>query len=331
MTVVRPTSEPQRRAFSRGEIPPIEEVREGVWSVAMPMGDHRLPYSFCTVIDGGDGAVHLIDTGVDDATTRESLETALRGLGRRLVDVASVTLTHLHGDHAALAQWVRGISGASVRMHRADATAHISRAALASAPVLDAVLAGAPRDMADQLRDIGSRPANRAFPLTVDEVLVGGERLRFGERRASVLRVPGHTRGSIALLLDDDLICTGDHVLPVINPGVGLGGRAAGDNPLDDYLRSLEVMSDVAERYPSIEVIPGHGYRFTGLGARCDELRAHHAKRSAEVGAVIAADPESTVWDVASRLRWTGGWEHLDDFPRFSALAQTQMHLDRLN
>lgn len=331
MTVVRPTSESQRRAFSRGEIPPVEEVRAGVWSVAMPMADHRLPYSCCTVIDGGDGAVHLIDTGVDDALTRDALTTALGDIGRGLADVASVTLTHLHGDHAALAEWVRDGSGATVRMHRVDAESHAARAPLATTEVLDAVLAGAPGEAVGELRAAGSRPATGAFPLTVDEPLSDGDVLRFGVRTATVLHVPGHTRGSIAVRLDDGLVCTGDHVLPVINSGVGLGGRAANENPLADYLRSLEIMADLAQRDPASEVLPGHGYRFTGLGARCAALREHHRARGAEVRAVMTSHPDATVWEAASRLTWTGGWDHLDPVSRFSALGQTQMHLGHQN
>lgn len=297
------------------------------------MPGYRLPYSLCTVVDGGDGSLHLIDSGVDEDDAYEALESALRGIGRSVSDIASVTLTHMHRDHAALSRRVREVSGATVRLHRADAEAHRTRVPLAPDAVLDDLLAGVPAAWRPVLREYGSRPANREFDLVVDEELTGGETLALGSRVAHVHHMPGHTRGSVAVELPDDgIVCTGDHLLPLINPGTGLSGRVGGENPLSDYLRSLDALEALAARDPEreLETIPGHGYRFTGLAARCAEVRSHHETRAAEVRSVLEEDPEASVWDVASRLHWTAGWDGLDDFSRYSAVAQTAMHLDRV-
>jgi glyoxylase-like metal-dependent hydrolase (beta-lactamase superfamily II) len=127
---------------------------------------------------------------------------------------------------------------------------------------------------------------------------------------------------------DAGLVYTGDTVLPKIFPGLGLGDREQTGpgkaNPIADYLASLTSLA----RYDHFEVAPGHGYRFRGLIERNAVLAEHHLHRSRAAAAVIRDDPDATVWEVASRLRWTAGWQKLRGFYLLSALSQTVLHLD---
>jgi glyoxylase-like metal-dependent hydrolase (beta-lactamase superfamily II) len=162
----------------------------------------------------------------------------------------------------------------------------------------------------------------------VDGVLSDGDVLPVPGFRLEVMATPGHTAGHICLRDDDrGLLFTGDHVLPTVFAGLGLGGPTA-SNPLADYLASI----DRVRRFPDHEALPGHGYRFRGLAGRAEECAEHHLKRAREVAAVLAdEDPRSggpSIWDIAARLTWTAGWEGLEGFQLLSALTQTEMHRD---
>ena len=63
----------------------------------------------------------LVDTGIATPETREELTTGLADLGIGLADVDQILLTHWHEDHAGLASAVQDESGATVRVHAADA------------------------------------------------------------------------------------------------------------------------------------------------------------------------------------------------------------------
>ena len=51
----------------------------------------------------------------------------------------------------------------------------------------------------------------------------------------------------------------------------------------------------------------------------------HQLERAREVASVL---DEPTIWDIASRLTWTAGWDGLHGFQLLSALTQTAMHRD---
>lgn len=121
------------------------------------------------------------------------------------------------------------------------------------------------------------------------------------------------------------ILFSGDHVLPNQFPGIGLGGRPT-TNPIADYLSSLDRVDALGD----IEVDPGHGYRFTGLQDRVAATRAHHLARSAEIATILQRGGGPTVWDVASQVFWTSGWDNLRPSERLSALGQTALHIGYL-
>ncbi|MDO9395297.1 MAG: MBL fold metallo-hydrolase, partial [Herbiconiux sp.] len=168
-------------------------------------------------------------------------------------------------------------------------------------------------------------------PFTADRVLAHGDLLPIPGRRIRALHTPGHTPGHLCLVDDDErLLFTGDHLLPTIFPGLGLGGPAP--DALGDYLRSLDAVEhEVAHHTEAIDVLPGHGFRFTGLAGRVRVTRAHHLARSAEIAAILQLEPEATVWQTAERVTWTAGFANLSGFYLFSALAQTAMHREYLD
>jgi len=183
---------------------------------------------------------------------------------------------------------------------------------------------GAPPDVARHIVDlrrarrIGVRPPSGAVLLVED-----GDVLPIAGVTWRVVLTPGHTAGHMCLEdADRRVLFSGDHVLPTVRPGIGLGRRLE-TNPVADYLSSLERIA----RFDDFEVVPGHGYRFRGLRCRRHDALEHTLRRAREVSAVVASYPNATVWEVASRLTWTAGWEQLvSTHLLYSGLAQIEMY-----
>jgi glyoxylase-like metal-dependent hydrolase (beta-lactamase superfamily II) len=322
---VQPTNAAQHADALADRVPSPDEVRDGIWSIPLPMEQPGNPFSLCYAITGSDGSLHLLDTGYDTDENWELLAAGLAGFGRSLDEVASVFVTHLHPDHLGLGERLRAASGARVGMLRREQEA--VQAIAAHGPlVTEPRLAGwgVPEDRRPELiAALGPSLVARGLP-TVDRLYEPGEDLGIPGRPMTVLGTPGHTAGS-ACVVDEQagLLFTGDTVLPRIFSGLGLGDLSE-SNPIADYLDSLASLA----RYDALEVAPGHGFRFRGLIERNAELAEHHLHRSRAAAQIIAAEPDASTWEVASRLRWTAGWERLRGFFLFSALFQTQLHLE---
>ncbi len=324
---MHPTNPAQFDDAMADRVPAPDEMREGIWSIPLPMRQPGNPFSLCYLIAGDDGSLHLIDTGYDTDENFAMLLAALDAFGLKLDDLASVFATHLHPDHLGMTGRLRAASGARIGMLRRE---HEGLVAIAGGDltVTEGLIAswGVPPERRPEL-DLrtGDRPTARGGVPEVDRSYEPGQALEVPGRSIQLLATPGHTAGSASLVdADAGLIYTGDTVLPKIFSGLGLGDRTGEANPIADYLNSLEMLA----RYDELEVAPGHGYRFRGLIERNAVLAEHHLDRSRAAAEIIRADPDATVWEVASRLRWTAGWQNLNGFFLLSALSQTALHLD---
>jgi glyoxylase-like metal-dependent hydrolase (beta-lactamase superfamily II) len=320
-----PTSVAQHGSALARTTPEIERVRDGVWAIPLPLPNPGgVESTLCYSLADADGGVHLIDPGWDTDDNLVRLEAGLAVAGFGIGDVRSMTASHFHPDHLGLAARLRASHGIPVGMHRAEHAA-LTRPLY---PEPEATIArwGVPDDRLDDVRAVAS-PRSRPSGLAADVVLDDGDLLPIPGRSVRVVHTPGHTAGSICLHDETDgLFFSGDHVLPIINPGLGLGGFVPGDDPLGDALASYARVA----AYDEAEVCPGHGYRFRGLGVRAGQIADRHRRRSAEIAAIATADPAFTVWQIAERVSWTDGWENLPPFMRLSALSQTEMHLEHL-
>jgi glyoxylase-like metal-dependent hydrolase (beta-lactamase superfamily II) len=310
---------------SQLEVEGLSTLRPGIRALQVTMPGGHIPYSLCYLIEDARGSLHLIDPGWLSAENWESLGRACAASGHRVDDIASVVVTHLHPDHIGMADRVRTATGAAVVLHEREQVA------------LDEMAGRAPAESPEHRFDEWGVPAARLAELDVtagrppmdvpnpaDVLVTDGALLDIPGRTIRVVLTPGHTPGHICLVdAEDGLVFTGDHVLPTIHPGVGLGGETA-TNPIADYLESLDRIALFDEH----EVCPGHEYVFRGLAARCVTTAEHHLRRSREVAEHLRIDGDPTVWQVASELTWTAGWANLKGFYLLSALAQTAMHLE---
>jgi glyoxylase-like metal-dependent hydrolase (beta-lactamase superfamily II) len=275
------------------------------------------PYTLVYAFTDAAANVHLLDTGWDLPGSLDLLSNGLASIGLALDRVESVTATHLHSDHLGLAERIRAASGARVQVHEAEQRG-LDEFAARGVTVPDLGEWGVPAELHEGISMIVGR--TRPEQVTADLLLTHGQLLDIPGREVRVLHTPGHTPGSLSLY-EDGVLFTGDLVLPTIFPGVGLGGES--EDPLADYLRSLDLVEELDDPL----VAPGHGYVFRGLGERVAASRAHQVGRTDEVIAILARRPDATVWEVASHVTWTGGWQSLRGFHQASALSQTAMRM----
>lgn len=322
--VMRATSDLQFHASATGTVPGLEQVREDVWALGMPMPVGHIAYSLLYLLRDVEGGIHVVDPGSDSTANLRALEAALADLGAAIGDVRSITATHLHPDHIGMAARLQTASGATVQVHAAEERALAVQSWRERTPdvlrqQLDAWGVPASRrvEFEELLRQGPARP-----PARIDRALRDGERLEVPGFDLVAMLTPGHTPGHLCLRDDARaVIFTGDHVLPTMHAGIGLGGTTE-TNPVEDYLSSLELLF----AYPDHEVLPGHGYRFTGLRARAKKSALHHLRRSREVAAVLERAGDPSIWTIASQLTWAAGWENLSGFFAYSALSQTAIH-----
>ncbi|TWX40906.1 MBL fold metallo-hydrolase [Frigoribacterium sp. ACAM 257] len=337
-----PLSPLQAEALRAGTLPPLEEVRHGVWSLTSPATSSVADASYGYVVEGSDGLLTLIDPGWPSPDAVDRLETALHEIDHELADVALIVATHLHVDHLGAADAVRRATGARLAMHPAEHRALAGRADDAVAADADIARWQVPAEAQEAL--VASWGSGRLLVDVVPDLLLDdGDELPVAGRRLRAVHTPGHTSGHLCLVEPEQrLLFTGDHVLPTINPGIGLGGRTA-TNPVDDVLASLARVVELDRPgADGLEVCPGHEYRFVGLTERAEALVAHRGERTRDalgaldalLGGAAGSAPvrgsgaAPSVWQVAEAMTgWRGGLRSMTGLPLASALAQTEWHL----
>lgn len=168
----------------------------------------------------------LIDTG---AGMDDCVESAILKIldGRELDYIIN---THAHYDHCGGNRRFN----AEVMIHRDDAK-----------ELLSGAMYGTYKFFGDEI------------PLNFDRLLLGGDKIELGDAVLEVIHTPGHTMGSISLLLQDDkILFTGDTLFT--NGGFGRTDLGGDEKIL---LQTLEALQDVNFEllYPGHEVIVEDG------------------------------------------------------------------------
>ncbi len=325
----------QLEAWRRRELPPVEQVTSGVWSVPVPIPDSPLRYVLSYLIEHGSGFV-MVDTGWNHPDSWQALTAGLDSCGIPVTAITAILVTHVHPDHHGLSGAVRERSGAWIGMHeREDAwlagPGGAGGGRAGESPQRDRFLAfmrwcGASPDHVAELisaRGPGGQPDQM---VRTDRTLEHGELVDGPGLRLRAVWTPGHTPGHLCFHDESrDLLLTGDHVLPRITPNISIYDMTS--EPLAEYLQSL---ADLHGIQPA-EVLPAHEYRFRDLDARLDVLAAHHAERLEEIARVLgSASSDLSSWQVASRVSWARRWEDLSGFPRQAAVGEVLSHLRHL-
>jgi len=244
---MRVTGTAQREAWVAQRMPPVEEVRPGLWSVPVPIPSSPLRYTLCYLITADPGLI-VVDPGWDREDGWQALTTGLSRAGATAVDVTGVVATHVHPDHHGMSDRVRAASGAWIAMHPAERDSLPSRTwDAATGPKRDLAWlqsCGVPADVAAELK---ARDQWMQFLLAMPEpdiLLNDGDLVPGTGRRLRAVWTPGHTPGHLCLHEEaEDVLLTGDHVLPRITPNIAQMAHTD-DPPLAAYLESLGRAAD---------------------------------------------------------------------------------------
>ena len=268
-----------RRAPAPGE---LIEIAEGVHWIRIPMPG-SLNHINGWALDDGDGAVTLVDTGLDLPQSREAWEAVFAGplAGR---SVTRVICTHFHPDHLGLAGWLTSRFGVRLWMTRGEwlwarmLTADVREAPPPeSAAYLRAAGWDEERIAAESAKGWGRFAAIvSAVPLSYVR-MQDGDAIRIGARNWRVVIGNGHSPEH-ACLVDEagKTMIAGDQVLPRITSNVSLSLSEPEADPLGDWLSSIAKLRTLPD---DLLVLPSHGEPFTGLHARLDSLRDGHKGR----------------------------------------------------
>ncbi len=197
------------------------------FTVTTPWGVAIDRFVYVYLIYGTNG-VCLIDSGV--ASSEQAIFDYLRATDRKVSDISLIIQTHSHPDHIGASRTIKGETGCAVAVHAAE-KAWIENVQLQAkerpVPGFDTLVAGS---------------------LAVNRLLEDGEVFDLGcGLKLQVFHTPGHSKGSISiLLLGYQALFTGD-AIPV-----------PGDLPVyEDVLASvasvkkLKAVADIRYLLPS--------------------------------------------------------------------------------
>ena len=316
----------QKAAWDANVLPPVEQVRPGLWSIPVPLPNNPLRYVLVYLFELDNG-VAMVDAGWNTEESWAALNDGIGQAGGSIGDVNAVVVTHIHPDHYGLAGRVREASGAWIGLHPADASLLVERYEdtddLISRITDLLAVSGVPAAQQEDLANASMQLRKSVVMAKPDRLLEDGERLDLGGWDLRCIWTPGHSPGHSCLYSDEHrLLLSGDHVLPRITPNISFHSQQH-VNPLGDYLDSLARLQGLDPD----EVLPAHEYRFKGLGIRLDQLIEHHSERLDIMEKVLAEQPGMTAWDLTRSLTWSRPWDEIPSFMQRAANGETLAHL----
>jgi glyoxylase-like metal-dependent hydrolase (beta-lactamase superfamily II) len=207
-------------------------------------------------IKAGSSNVYLIKNGknsvlVDSGNRRKGTK-ILRELNKNGVnasDISLIVVTHCHYDHVGSLRYLKEKTGAKILVHENEAVS-LKKGYLELPDGTNRIFKFIVWIGRTLLPFIG-----KYEPVTPDIIVNKRFDSDFEGLNLYILPTPGHTSGSISLILDDTLAFVGDTAFNVMNSDV----FPPFANDIDALLESWEVLLQTKVRY----FYPGHGKPFT--------------------------------------------------------------------
>jgi glyoxylase-like metal-dependent hydrolase (beta-lactamase superfamily II) len=266
----------------------------------------------------------LVDCGISDPSASDGgwgvLCSALKACEVEPHRIRRLIVTHPHADHYGMAARLVEESGCELVMHEAvsrelDAYRDPRTRTERTRALLSAH--GVSRDVLDEVAGFEDWRPYVSGVLEASRAVRDEDVLAIGGRRWLVVHTPGHSRAHVCLFsVADAIAVSGDHLLPAITPHIDL--PAGDDDPLGDYLASLEKIEKLAPKL----VLPGHGRPFEGGAERARVTLRHHERRLGAILQVVRHQARSA-GEISDEIFGT----QLLDFERRLAIGEALAHL----
>ena len=255
------------------------EVAPGILWIRLPL-PMKLDHVNIYALDDGDGWT-LIDTGFGSNTTRGILTEVMEGpLGGK--PVHRVIMTHHHPDHMGNVGWFQSVHGSELISTRTSwlfARMLWLDSQQTPPPETLEFWRGAGMDPEILNQRATEKPFNYsdiayAMPLGFTRIQQG-DTIRMGGRTWDIHIGNGHAPEHATFWSrDDNLVISGDQILPSISPNIGVYATEPMADPLAGWLEACERFVPLART--DHLVLGGHKLPFTGLPTRLRQLIDNH-------------------------------------------------------
>jgi glyoxylase-like metal-dependent hydrolase (beta-lactamase superfamily II) len=226
------------------------ELEPGIHQLAHGRKPFGIPSPNVYLIQGTDASM-FVDSGWDNEDDHTARMTYLKSVGGP--PLTEILITHRHGDHGGGALRIHNDIGTPTSAHRLD-------------------------QAAIEVERFGGAA-------TLDRVLEGGESYDLGGLTLQVVHAPGHTVGSLAVIIPErNVMLSADSVLGVTTTVV-----RPSEGDLGKYVQTLAMLRDLRPG----TIYPGHGGPLTDPGGRIQQLIDHRLHREDQLLAELATAPQT--------------------------------------
>lgn len=315
-----------RTAFaSTPETGEIQAVAEGVYWLKMPL-PFELDHINLYLLEEADGW-NIVDCGLAGQHT----EKIWQQLAERYFSdkpVKRVIATHFHPDHLGCAGWL--CNHFNVALYISDAEYRAARRLIKAAASsnedrfqglqLYLQSLGVPEAQVPTVIGATEMLAHAYKPLPdTYHSLQQNQVLRINNESWHIAISQGHSPGHVTLYNEkQNLLISGDQILPRISSNVSVSIDNQRGNPLKDWLNGLK---DKRKLPKSALVLPAHDAPFYGLHERIEELETEHKRMLDKV--IEHSSDANTVYQLAHKLYS----RKLNNFTLLLALGETLAHL----
>jgi len=288
--------------------------RASIIPISLPLPlPHPAPESVNVYLIQAD-PLTLVDTGLKDDASLESLGRALAQHGFGFHSIQRILITHGHVDHFGAARELQRRSGAEVLISAEDLPKVTDASPLMDGYEQSLQQAGIPRKIIDDISQIEKLMGNYSEPLETVTTITAGSALEFEHFSLELLHLPGHSSGHTALywpgektLIAGDMVLPHITTIPVVEFNLSSGG---GQRSL-----SLKQMLGSLRRLCELDldlVFPGHGAPIMEPRSLIGSRIAFYEKRLEEVYALLKASGPQTPYHLAlAYFKWVKGFNLL--------------------